>query len=251
MQIKNITIGSCLSSVLFAYYNNHTLILNSKQKPFRFDSLERDVQFIDLSTDNHLTLWSWVVYEMSFQGSVPFGPCVSSVRIEENKMHIVPRQGLKIEVDFDKCYIFDDSNITFDNPVTKVNDPLYRVFDWMDIRAGARHTVTKITTGDDLVRYAYFYKSERMDGNHSNKDVVTVSYLTDEQINSFDYSDTMAKFKIHSLMKSNGIGDKRRSSVKVESTRREVIKISKNVFRDSKSVKFMKMSPMKVIEQYA
>ena len=244
MRLENITIGSCLSSVLFAYYNKYPLIINSEQRPFIFDSFKEEVDFKGLSTNSHIRLWSWAVYEMSFGGSIPFGPCISSARIEKNKLFVVPNPGSRIEVEFEKCYIFDDNNISFENQAIKTPAPLYRVFDWMNVRAGAKHGVSKITTGDDLVREVYFYKSERMDGDHTKKDLVSVSYLTDDQINDFDYSDTMAKFKVESHMRTNGIGNERRSSIRVEPTRREMVNLNKNVFQNSETVKFLKMSKL-------
>ena len=37
------------------------------------------------------------------------------------------------------------------------------------------------------------------------KDLAAISYLTDEQLADFDYSDTMVKFKVTKMMKEAGI----------------------------------------------
>ena len=56
----------------------------------------------------------------------------------------------------------------------------------------------------EFVKDIIFYPTDRSD-NRNLKDLVAVSYLTDEQINDFNYSDTMAKFKIIEMMKDAGI----------------------------------------------
>ena len=51
----------------------------------------------------------------------------------------------------------------------------------------------------------WFYPSDRIDGKTSIKDVCVVSLLTEEQIADFNYSETMARFKLLHEMETRGL----------------------------------------------
>ena len=58
---------------------------------------------------------------------------------------------------------------------------------------------------NEVVNEIVFYKSPRIDGDHDYKDLVTISYLTDEQIKDHSYSELMVLYKTKDIMKSYGI----------------------------------------------
>ena len=49
------------------------------------------------------------------------------------------------------------------------------------------------------------YSSDRIDGNTPVRDACAVSKLTESQLIDFDYSETMARFKVLKIMKDNGM----------------------------------------------
>jgi hypothetical protein len=260
MHFENIVIGSSLSSVLFSYYNKYPIVINSLERPFRFDEMEKEICIGDLKTKNNLCLWSWALFEVSSRGHAPFGSCVSSVRISGNRLSIAARPGLSFKAEFDNCHIFDDNNLTTENDIFENKEPLYRVFDWMNVRRGMRHRHDSLKTVDNFIKEIYFYKSERIDGNHDRKDAVAVSYLTEEQLHEFNYSSTMARFKIQSVMKDAGIigakagktkeGKQKKYNVRVEPDYRHVVNMHKRTYRDTENVKFLDMSPKEVVDRY-
>ena len=65
-----------------------------------------------------------------------------------------------------------------------------------------------IETEDDFVEAIWFYSSDRIDGNSPVRDACAVSRLTTEQLSNFDYSETMARFKIIHEMESRGMKGK-------------------------------------------
>jgi hypothetical protein len=261
MQFENIVIGSDLSSVLFSYYNNYPIVINSLERPFRFDEMEREVHIGNLKSKNNLCLWSWSLFEVSSRGHAPFGACVSSVRIKGNRLSIAVKQGLSFKADFNNCYIFDDNNVTTENEILENKDQLYRVFDWMNVRTGMVHDHNLLETADNFIKEIYFYKSERIDGNHNRKDAVAVSYLAKEELHEFDYSSTMARFKIQDIMKANGIigaktgktkeGKQKKYNVRIDPEYRHVIGMQKRQYRDTENVKFLDISPEEVVKEYA
>jgi len=45
-----------------------------------------------------------------------------------------------------------------------------------------------------------FYLSDRVDGNTDKKDLFTTSFLSGEQLQDFEYSDTIVKFKLLDIL---------------------------------------------------
>jgi hypothetical protein len=62
--------------------------------------------------------------------------------------------------------------------------------------------------GDDFINKVIFYPTQRAE-NKNFKDLYAESYLTDEQLADFDYSETMARFKILKMMKAAGMRGER------------------------------------------
>ena len=117
----------------------------------------------------------------------------------------------------------------------KIPPNKYMVLDWMNVRSGMVHQYDSIEGTSDFVSSIHFYPSERIDGNHDKKDLVAVSYLTKEELNNYEYSDTYARFKILDDMRALGIRGARNGrdtknpqnykyyAVKIESNKREVL----------------------------
>ena len=78
-------------------------------------------------------------------------------------------------------------------------------YDYIEFNRGGKHAVDYITTPDPFVSEIWFYPSDRIDGATAVKDACVVSHLTEEQLRHFDYSETMARFKMISEMESRGM----------------------------------------------
>ncbi len=261
MEYKNIVIGSSLPALLFAYYNEYPIIINSLRRPFRFDSLSMDVQFHDEVIRSNSYLWSAVAWRLSMEGLAPFGPSAKSVRIKDDVISNVVESGTNIKISFEKCYVFDDDNLTVENEILQEASGEVRVFDWMNVRRGTTHGIDYLGSEDDFVRHIYFYKSERIDGNHNKKDLVAVSFLKEEDLQDFEYSETMARFKIQKEMSSHGIigaksglthdGKQRKYNVKVEPDYRYVEPLGRRVYQNSERVEFINLTAEEVVMEYA
>lgn len=261
MKFENIVIGKSLEAMLYSYYNEYPIIINSLHRPFRFDRLSKEIELCENKTDNKLSLWSAAAFELSLKGLSPFGPSIASARIEGSEVTIVTEPATNIKVQFEKCYLFDDDNLLAENEVLEEPSDMCRVFDWMNVRRGTTHKFDYLVTRDKFIQQIYFYKSERIDGAHNKKDLVAVSYLKQKDLQSFDYSDTMARFKIQSIMSEKGIigsrsglspaGQQRKYNVKVEPDYRSVEPVDKRIYKDSENVKFMKMTAEEIVAEYA
>ena len=263
MKHRNIVIGSSLSAVLFAYLNKYTILLPSHRGPFKFDRLPEDVDInqISVPTRKKRPIWSSLLFELGLEGLSPYGTDVNFIRIAGDEITISIRETSVIKNKFDNCFIFDSDSVQTEAEIIEAPPERFRVLDWINVRSGAVHDRINIETADDFVSQVHFYKSKRIDGKHNKKDLVAVSYLTKEQILDFDYSDTMVKFKVESLMRKYGIkgaksgvnpGDKpKRYSVKIEPSYREVLKVSKTKYKDLDNVKFLDLTEKEIIEKYA
>ena len=102
-----------------------------------------------------------------------------------------------------------------------------------------------------------------MDGYQPNrKDLVSVSYLSEKQLRDYEYSDTYAKFKILNIMKEAGIRGRRNGrdpknkekykyyALKIESQRREVTPLQKNLYEDTDNIEFMYESEEDIIQNF-
>jgi hypothetical protein len=77
--------------------------------------------------------------------------------------------------------------------------------------------------------------------------LVSVSYLTKEQIKDFNYSDTYVRFKTEKALKENGLtgaktgfsGDKQITyALRLEVTKRELRKLYMHAYEDTENIKF-------------
>ena len=100
-----------------------------------------------------------------------------------------------------------------------------------------------------LIKF-FFIPSDRLDGNSDLKDAVSISYLTEAQLDEFDYSDISARFKTLYMMKQAGIRGTRNGrdmrdktkfkyyAVKIENRLREKELLTHPVYESTDTIKF-------------
>jgi len=224
MIIKNdeIVIGSSLNAILYAFNNELPIYFAEERRPFRFDYLdpELDLSFLKLSAQTKslttfgedkivgtqkVLLWERLLFLLGLSGKAPLSDRCASMRIN-NRSLICSNEYAKIaEVEFKTAYFFGDdkcSGLLSEKEVA--NKPMI-CYDWIAFHRGGKHEIDYIETEDSLVKEIWFYSSDRIDGATKVKDACVVSHLTEEQLASFDYSETMARFKAVSEMESRGM----------------------------------------------
>lgn len=193
------------------------------------------------------------------------GDKVASLSVQENKLKASTHNSRLGRFEFDKLVIFDDKSI---RGLPRVRDQQVgrcKVIDWFHVRSGMEHEHDLLETEDDFIQKVIFYPSERF-GNQTSgrmrKDLVAISYLDEDQINNFDYSDTMAKFKIVQMMKDAGIKGARNGrdtynpniyryySPKIEAVEREILRDIKSFYHDDERFQFHYDTPEEIIENY-
>ena len=118
-------------------------------------------------------------------------------------------------VKYQNLHVFDIENVT---GVT-MNRALehYRVVDWFDCKGLYNLTCRQITTDDDFINKLVFFKTRRIDGDQKYLDLLCESFLKD-----FDYSDTMARFKVKDILQKH-----LKKKVKMKLWKREVYPVYK------------------------
>ena len=237
-----VVIGSSLESVLFASRNNCTLILNKISPPEIYEAQE-------------LETWNQVTFLLSMAGKIPMSDKVSTIRIieEDKKIKVFTSSNRMIEFACEEVFVFDDENVEgLPVPTTKHKNPKKKILDWVNVRAGMLHEFQFIETGDEFVSELHFYKSPRIDGDHEHKDLVVISYLTDEQIKDHSYSDLMTLYKTKEVMKSHGIKGPRNGKdpnnpekykyydIKLEMNRRQIKKLHMDSYKGTNFISFCK-----------
>ena len=68
-----------------------------------------------------------------------------------------------------------------------------------------KQEIDLLETDDNFTKEMWFYPSDRIDGRTAIKDVCVVSLLTEEELEDFNYSETMARFKLLHEMQARGL----------------------------------------------
>ena len=187
---KNVVIGADLDAIEFAHDNNFFLI---KNRPPHHHSYER--------AEN---IWAEKSYELYNLGLTPFVDKVSNIRVipEEKLIKIITHKGA-FTVQYEELQLFDTENVS--GVSLKREIVHYRVVDWFDCKGLYDLAFNEIATEDQFVNKIKLFKTLRIDGDQKYQDLLCESFLTEDQLKNFDYSDTMARFKVADLLKKHGI----------------------------------------------
>jgi len=265
---ETIVIGGGINALLFSYYNNYPCIFCKPLVPFILDVYNEgyDFSFLGLRPGaSKVLVWQRLIISLSLGGLLPMGDKVASLSVQENKLKASTHNSRLGRFEFSKLIIFDDKGIRGLPRVKEQKFGKCRVVDWFHVRSGMEHDHNLFETEDNFVKKVVFYPSERFGNQKSGrirKDLVAISHLDEEQINDFDYSDTMAKFKITQMMKDAGIRGARNGrdtynpkiyryySPKIEAVEREVIKNIKNFYHTDERFEFYYKTPEEIIEKF-
>ena len=239
-----IVIGGCIKSLLYAFFHELPIIFAKPQPPFRFDVLpDCDVGVLGLEHKDRtqLEIWERLVFLLGMAGLMPISSDDNKLRVADNTLTVISGNSAT-KFNFNKLVIFDDEQVKGLPRVAREEKKKNTVIDWVNVRSGCNHNIPYLVDDEgSFVNKIIFYPTERSD-NKKHKDLVAISHLTDQQLQDFDFSDTMARFKIIRMMKEAGIRGARNGrdvknpekykyyAVKVEPAEREVIKNSKRFY---------------------
>tara|TARA_R110000824_G_scaffold160957_2_gene335956 strand:- start:2418 stop:3299 length:882 start_codon:yes stop_codon:yes gene_type:complete len=221
-EYDKIVIGSSLTAVLYAFNNNYPIFFAEERRPFRFDYLESDQDLASLKIsgpEKSLTtfggvklvgqpkelLWERLLFLLALNGNAPLSNLCHSIRYDGNRVVCSNEYSKIMEFKFNECIYFGDDKSTGFATQKGLDEHIYICYDYIAFNRGGKHEVDHIHTGDDFVSEIWFYPSDRIDGNTPVKDACAVSILNEEQLLNFDYSQTMARFKVIHEMENRGL----------------------------------------------
>jgi hypothetical protein len=278
-EYDKIVVGSSLRAMLYAYYNGLPIVFTKISRPTLIDYFEPEICLAGIGMENKierivstngessrgiqkLEAWKRLSLLLSLSGLMPLSDKAESIRVEGNSLRIVLGMARMAVFEFNKLILFDDDNLSNIYPKEEKN-PRFKVLDWVDVKSGMSHSFDAIHTEDDFVKEIVFYKSLRIMGTKRLKDLVSVSYLSGDNLSNFEYSDTYARFKTSELMKKAGIRGTRNGrdvknpekykyyALKLESDRREVFPDFFHTWEHSDSIEGNYMSESEIISSHS
>jgi len=187
---ENVVVGADLDAIRFAHDNKYFLIKNRLPYHHSYEGVEEE--------------WAIKTYQLYEMALLPFTGMLNSLRVlPEEKLLKLFTDCNVYTVKYDNLHVYDDENV---EGLSLNREFLhYRVLDWFDCQGLYDLDFDEITTSDKFVHKIKLFKSRRIDGNQRYLDLLCESFLTDSQLKSFDYSDTMARFKTTDLLKKRGL----------------------------------------------
>jgi hypothetical protein len=224
-EYDKVIVGGTLSALMFAFIKDYPLLFTYPLPPTRFDFVDPklDLSSFKIPTQNKtLTtfdrklqvgpqkklLWERILFLLSLRGNAPLSNMCRFLRHVDNNIVCSNEYSKIMEVRFKKCFYFTDPNTTGFVQKTKFDSETYLCYDHIAFNSGGKHEIDFIDGDDDFVGKIWFYSSDRIDGNTPVRDACAVSQLTKQQLQDFDFSETMARFKAIQMMKDRGMRGK-------------------------------------------
>ena len=246
MFLGKVVIGSCIASAYYALINDCYFIPTRKHPPmFYRENVER---------------WPKLNFMLGILSKRICYDETETIRLIDNQIRI-SAQGTTYKYDFESCKIFNPTGVQLENEISTPIPKTYLVIDDFELSTlgGHHQKIQPVSINRDFAREIHFYCSERVDGATYITDCVVESELTEEQINCFDYSDTMARFVVERHLTSVGIygtfmeyyksGKPKYRKPKVHHAKRLVFEKDNNKYRDTEYVKIVDSSLEDMIEE--
>jgi len=255
MFLENVVIGSSYESHLYSLLNNYYHISNLSADSLFYDILE--IGFFGVKNRN--AALSHVKLALSFRGMRIPSTDVEKITIVEDIIKVSSRAGTK-KYGFEKCFVFNGSNVSLENKIISPDHEMYKVIDYFKIKNTPR-IMNEIPdfcrTKNSFVSRTHFYKSGRVLGAAYITDCISESYLSPTQLSDWQYSDTAAKFIIQNLLLEGGypgrkIGEYKNGKtkyLKMELTHKERKLYPQFTidYQDSEKVKLLKLTEREVL----
>lgn len=272
---EQIVVGSSLRALLFAGLHELPVFFTKPDKPKPFELFPPLVDLSSFGLENTLRIWQtpegeyqtgdykiylWehLLFVLGLKGLAPFSDMCFSLRLDEDCLTGYSEYAKLRSVDFDICHYFDDRGRYNFLPSKNVK-PEYEVYDRIAFMRGGKHKYDLIRTTDNFCDSIWFYPTPRVDGKTSIKDACVVSILSEEQVDNFDFSETMARLTTLETMKDLGLrgpkngyqedGRPRYRSFKTETINRKKFLSSPPIWIETDTIKAPKISEERLLAQ--
>jgi len=244
--VPKLITGGSLESLFYAYVHELPIVLTQPYVPFELDMVE-DNSFFELlgyTAEMPLTkvqVWDRLVFVLSMAGLVMMPNNVRNVREEGNKIIFSLNDNSRFIIAYER-------RISFDKHIDGEVD----VYDWFDIRSGAKTQLEELNDSEDaIVHKIIFYDSQRKGtGGKGFKDLVAISRMQKAELHEYENSEGNIRLKTLQMMKDQGMrgrpngynsrGKQQFYALKIEHMHREIIKRYKPKFTMKETLKQIK-----------
>ena len=246
MLLDKVVIGSSLQAAYYAIINDCFFVPNRQSPPLFYRE--------NISTWPKLNIMLGLLSKLiTFEDT-------ETIRLTDNQLKI-SAQNMTYKYNFEQCFVFDTTGIQLENEVVETNPKTFLVLDDFELSTLGEHRfeIEPVTNGEGFAREIHFYSSDRVDGASYITDCIVESELTQEQVNDFDFSDTMTRFVVERHLTSVGIygtlmtyyknGNPKYRKPKVKHVKRLIYPQDNNVYSNTRSVKILNLSMEDVVEK--
>lgn len=216
--------GGSVEALAYAFRKGYPLLYANPAFPHRFRE-----------TGASQKDWFSLHFLLGTAGLLPFSGKVQAVRLDGTTLTVTTQNSKVFKIRFNELVVFDDDGLQgLPPPVGRTSD-LYEVLDWINVRSGTSHSIEQIDMSHPYIEKVVFYPSERILGNHDNKDVCVISRFHSSQLQEFEFSEPVVRLKVLNIMQKHGIkgtgnGKGKHLSIKLESSHRQTIPLGKNKY---------------------
>lgn len=205
---NKLVIGGDLKSLLLSIIKDCPLVVNNPSPPIFIEKFSKEIDLSPFGLEpqsSKLELWKRLMYILSIESKILNPQQFSTIEIDskENILTVLSERN-KTLFQYEKLYVSDPSNIRGTRYYTKQKKK-QKVYDFFDVPSSTRTDLEEITRKEDFVNKIILYPSHRENTHSYVKDLCVISHLTEEQINSHDYSDTAVRLTTKRILAENGI----------------------------------------------
>lgn len=239
--LEKVIIGGCLPSCLYSFVNKIPLLMVNVDKPFLFDEIDVTGTMFEsegVTKIPEVELWEKIIFYLGLHGLVFGTDLCRSIRLDGlGRLKIATEFSRLAIIEFGKLIVFQPGQVSgLPEPIKIVQDK-HQVIDWFIHRQGSKHKYNHFYYGRDFLNEVWFYSSPRAP-DPSLRDSVVRSYLTQQQIQDFDFSSTMARILMEEEL-SETLGKK----VVLEHAGRDIKWRKDFVFAENSRIEYINESP--------
>jgi len=191
LKTSALVIGYSLEALQCARSQGGLLLVNSELKPHVYEKREIFKE------------WTQLSFYLGMSGAHPLPSKIHSIRIDGHAANVTTEFYKLIKIEFEELYIFD-MELVEGLPIEEEVQQ-YEVYDWFNITRGAKHPSCQILRPDSFLRKVVLYPSKRGAGaSRGLRDCYTQSYMTPDELTTFECSETAARLGTTSILKKNG-----------------------------------------------
>jgi hypothetical protein len=266
--IEELVIGYTLEAIAFSFWNDLPILINQRTDhlPCEFISKDFDCELFGVKNQTNLIKtnegsfefniqkeelrWN-IFYYLNLSGKSPFSHTISSISLDENnKLGVSLGGGDRSTITYNKLYIFNVENI-LNLPTPSIFNPKFQVLDWIETTHISSHNFDSIKhTGfpDEI----WFFSSVKQ-GRNLTKDILSITYMTPEELTDPENSDTNIRLVIKNLLNVSGIAPRRsennRRAINLSPLERDIRIKDEYVYENLPNIKFLDLSLEDVISK--